>query len=245
MPFSIPSVVGTGPDASPTPYRVVEEGWYTTRIAPAHPSARFPDALEECWGDDYQRLAQIVTAPTSKMEERILSALRWLGEATSQDNVAMRYVRVATALEALVGDDDRSNRTATHAGITATLSERSAFLAGGNYAERRAIHDAVRDHYDKRSDVVHESSRDLDPDEVTKFGQIVWEATRGVVANLHDLQSPDDLHEWVFVQRFATAAGPASREPSGGNAVCLRDPHSSARRRARAPTICCSACTPG
>ena len=137
------------------------------------------------------------------MERRLLQGLSWLGEAAGDDATSMRFVRVAIALEALVADDGGPSTQMMHAGITAPLRERAAFLASDEPEERMEVHRLVGSYYGRRSSVVHGGVVEIDPAEVDAFGSIVWRVARGLIRNLDALSAPSELGRWIKERRYS------------------------------------------
>lgn len=206
--YLVPVVVGHHPQPSATPFRQVGSQRFEesrgSLHAPGH-SVQLPRHLEEHWGKDGLE-ALLGLAGTnfagSKMAQRLAPGLGWLGEAAKPDTIAARMVKVATALEALIGGDPPREGHLTGRGITATLAERAAFLVGQNPEDRDRVHRDVCDYYDKRSDVLHRRG-EVTTEEVADFGTLTWRVARSIVARLDELPDLEALAKWVLNQRYA------------------------------------------
>ena len=203
--FVPPSVLGMGPDASFTP--LFEGGRHRAlsfRTASGHAPFRVPRDLEEEWGEvDFSRLTDIAKRDSrqrTEVENNTLSALRWLGAATEPDIPSMKVVKVATALESLLGDPGPDANVSSR-GVTATLAERCAFLVGTTAAEKQQVHDQVVHLYDLRSRVLHQNAT-IDPDEFANHGLTVWTACRKLTALSADLKTRVDLRRWTLARRY-------------------------------------------
>lgn len=203
--FTPPSIVGRGWDPSFTP--LFTDGNLRAnsyRLAKGHPRFNYPgDVLAEWGARDFEGLRSLsVSDPSDRtdMEDSVMSALAWLGAASEPDVIAMRVVKLATALESLIGDQSPDPRL-TSGGITATLAERCAFLVGDDSARRRDVHRQVVGLYGKRSGVLHRDAV-VTEDEIGDDGFLVWEAVRAVIRLLPELSSRDDLRDWTLRQRY-------------------------------------------
>ena len=143
-------------------------------------------------------------SPKGQMERKLLGGLRWLGEATKPDAASARFAKIAFALEALVGGEPSGELSTTVRGVTATLSERSAFLVGSSAAERLAVDQEVRELYIKRSSIVHGTSADIDPDQIPRFGDLVRRVAWALLDHMHLFSSVNEMQQWVLTQRYAT-----------------------------------------
>jgi hypothetical protein len=118
----------------------------------------------------------------SKMENKLLHGLRWIGEATKPDALPAKYLKLATALEFLIGGDTSDEFLATR-GITATLSERAAFLLGEN-----------GDH--GRGDTVLQ-------EDFAKFGSLVRRVAFAICNKVSEFKTIDDLQRWVNSMKYS------------------------------------------
>jgi len=205
---AVPAVVGHHPQPGATPFRQVDSQRFQesrgSLHAPGH-SVQLPRHLEEYWGKDGLHALLSLAGNSfrgSAMAQRLAPGLGWLGEAVKPDTVAARMVKVATALEALIGGDPREERYLTGRGITATLAERAAFLIGESAEDRLAVHKDVSHYYAKRSEVLH-SAGAVGPEEVGAFGTLTWRVARSIVARLDELPNVDALAKWVLNERYS------------------------------------------
>lgn len=81
-------------------------------------------------------------------EERLLTGLRWFGEAWKDRHPQSRLVKFATCLESLLMTGDKE-------GITEMLAERAALLLGTDYITRKQHYADAREVYSARSKAVH------------------------------------------------------------------------------------------
>lgn len=204
----LPVIVGHHPQPSATPFRQVGAQQFQESRgsfhAPGH-WVRLPDHLREHWGQDGLEALLALAAggfKGSDMAERVASGLGWLGEAVKPDILEARMVKVATALEALIGGEPKQEQFVTGRGITATLAERAAFLMEETAGKRLKVHKTVSDYYGRRSEVLHRRGT-VTVEEVAAFGTLTWKVARSIVARLEKLPNLDALTKWVFGQRYS------------------------------------------
>jgi len=86
-------------------------------------------------------------------KKRINLSLEWAFDSLSAGNMTTTFIHKCIALEALLGDD------VAESGLTATLSDRCAYLIGRTDSQRKKIRSQFRDLYKMRSKVMHGISR--------------------------------------------------------------------------------------
>ena len=179
---------------------MLEQGTKKARFllhAPGHPPFTVPRDLVEDWSPErYQQLERIAReGPATEIEAAVLSGLRWLGAASESDIPEMKLVKVATALESVVGDRRRG-------AITATLAERSAFLVGKTPSERKETHELVIELYKRRSEVLHRGGG-VQPNDLARYGGVVWRVCHAITGLLPEFSQRNDLREWTRNRRYA------------------------------------------
>ena len=198
--FTAPSVAGHGRDPGFAPMLVQGAREATSFLnAPGHPAFKVPADLIDDWDPEkyreLERIAQEEPSRRSEIEAAILSGLRWLGAASESDIPEMKLVKVATALESVVGERGRG-------GITATLAERSAFLVGKTPSEREETHELVIELYKKRSEVLHRGG-EVQPNDLARYGRVVWRVCHAITGLLPELSQRNDLRKWTRNRRYA------------------------------------------
>ncbi|QSJ15332.1 hypothetical protein JYQ62_26265 [Nostoc sp. UHCC 0702] len=83
----------------------------------------------------------------SKFEERVWTAIYWLGEAINERELSAAIIKYATCLEALFNDQKGK--------ISQQVSEFTAYIAGDENNPQIEIYRKVRELYKLRSDAVH------------------------------------------------------------------------------------------
>jgi len=138
----------------------------------------------------------------TKMQKKFLNGVRWIGEATKPDALPARYLKLATALEYLVGGEPNEEHLTTR-GITATLAERTAFLIGKDQDHRLSIDREVRKYYGIRSEIVHGDRDEIDGTEFAKFGSLVRLIVFALCQKLSYFKNVNDLQKWVTRLRYS------------------------------------------
>ncbi len=105
------------------------------------------------WGLMQDEAAETHTA--EKLATRLATAAAWLFDARADDYTANRVVRVAIALEALVGGEPGE-------GVMSTLKNRLQYGIGESVDDRREIAQRFPEFYRLRSKVVHHGQVRLD-----------------------------------------------------------------------------------
>jgi hypothetical protein len=147
-------------------------------------------------------LASQFENPSTQIRHKYLEGLRWLGEASKPDAASARYAKVAFALEALIGGEPNEEML-TQRGITATLAERGAFLAGDDPESRRNVDRAIRGYYGKRSDIVHGRGAQIGSADLTGFANLARAIAQSLLSNESAFEDIDALQRWVIDRRYA------------------------------------------
>ncbi|MFH2102425.1 MAG: hypothetical protein ABIJ39_03610 [Chloroflexota bacterium] len=139
--------------------------------------------------------------PGTEIIRKFLLGLRWLGEATKPDIIEMRFTKLAFALEAFIGGESNQDILTTR-GLTATLSERGAFLVGKDEKERIDVHAAIHKYYKFRSSIVHGSTKQIREAEFIDFASLVRRIGWALFHKIEIFKNIDDLQRWVLSQRY-------------------------------------------
>jgi hypothetical protein len=163
------------------------------------------DSVEPSTLNDLQTLIENdFSNPSTEMMRKFFLGLHWLGEATKPDTNEARFAKLAFAIEALIGGDaeDKKGILSTR-GLTATLAERGAFIAGSNLIERQLIHKQISEFYGIRSGIVHGGNKTITNDQLDKFSSLVRKVTWALLSHINDFKNLIDLQEWVLKQRYS------------------------------------------
>jgi hypothetical protein len=137
----------------------------------------------------------------TEMQRKLLSGLRWIGEATKPDTLASRYLKISTALEYLIGGESSKEHLTTR-GITATLAERAAFLLGENKDQRILLDREVKKFYGLRSKIVHGNRDAIDQSDFFRFSLLVRKIALALCYKISTFRRVEDLQKWVLGQRY-------------------------------------------
>lgn len=146
-------------------------------------------------------IGSIGFCPQQEMQRKLISGLRWLGEATKPDILTARFAKLAFSLETFIGGES-SNDYLTSKGITAMLSERAAFLLGDTPELKKKYDHEIRDFYNKRSEIAHGKVSSITSDDFEKFGQLVREIGWSLIKMNNQFLTIEAFQKWVMDQRY-------------------------------------------
>lgn len=106
----------------------------------------------------YDVLARIVLNHNTNLEKRISTAVEWLGESYSDNNISSAYLKTVIALEALLKNDDKSIITPS---IMSNIAEQCAYINGESAKECMEIEKKVKSFYAMRSKIAHAGSKSV------------------------------------------------------------------------------------
>ncbi|MGK7956757.1 MAG: hypothetical protein AB4063_16130 [Crocosphaera sp.] len=93
----------------------------------------------------------------TNFEKRIWTALYWLGETMTEQEISSLIIKYATCLETLFNTRE--------GGISEQISEFTAFICGYSKEERLYIYDNIKKLYKLRSTIVHGGGNEISRDE--------------------------------------------------------------------------------
>ncbi|MFV2044090.1 MAG: hypothetical protein ACC700_12775 [Anaerolineales bacterium] len=193
-----------------TPRENIRIGGYTDNVTllgpPTAPYRLHEDLLAHTELDTLESLLSVVkenfTNPVSDLKAKFLAGLLWLGRATAPDIPEASIAKLTFALESFIGGDPNDEYLSSR-GVTATLAERSAFLAGSDAGRRREIHRAVTDLYRLRSDIVHGRVATVSDQDLPRYGDLVRVIAWSLLRRLSEMTNVDQLQKWVVHNRYA------------------------------------------
>jgi hypothetical protein len=164
------------------------------------------DLLAKCEVSTLDQLQKLIEsdflAPHNAMITKFFLGLHWLGEATKPDSNNGRFAKLAFALEALIGGEASQDNLSTR-GLTATLAERGAFLAGKDPSGRRDVHNAIYKFYGRRSGIVHGNATAILEEDLVEFSRLVRTLAWALLARIDEFGDVDDIQGWVLDQRYS------------------------------------------
>lgn len=141
----------------------------------------------------------------SGMATKLLSCIHWLAEATKPDTNNARFAKIGFALESLIGGEPNDDNLKVR-GITAMLAERAAFIAGTCLEDRLAIDKETRQHYGKRSKIVHGDESDATLTDIDNFGELTRRIALAILKKLNEIgdeiRTVEKLETWVKKQKY-------------------------------------------
>lgn len=146
--------------------------------------------------------------PKEEMPKKLISGLRWLGDATKPDSLGARFAKLTFSLESLIGGEATEERLTTR-GLIATLAESAAFLVSKDFDRRIKVDREIRHYYKKRSAIVHGKKVEVTPEELEGFGSLVKEIAWSLLDRMDQFRSLNDLQNWVKVQKYMMDDEPA------------------------------------
>jgi len=188
-------------------YRIDFDSKFVKRIGhPIYPLRLHNELLNSINPDILTLLINLIEEngiyPKGEMEAKLMTGLRWIGEATKPDNLSARFVKLTFALEAIIGGESNEEWLTTR-GITATLAERAAFLFGESQPQRLQIDKDVKKYYRIRSDIVHGSGYEIADEDLENFGNLVRSVAWATLEKLDDFKNIDSLQKWIVNQRYS------------------------------------------
>jgi hypothetical protein len=138
---------------------------------------------------------------TSDLNSKFISGLFWLGRATFPDTPEASLVKIAISLESFIGGEPNIDYLASR-GLTATLAERAAFIAGTNLTTRTKIHKTITDLYKIRSNIVHGREIEVKDGDLQKYGTFVRSIAWELLPRLSTITTIDHLQRWVRDARY-------------------------------------------
>lgn len=148
-------------------------------------------------GMGFDKMSNLLISPHSPFEAGLLRGAEWLGEATKPDTLESKFLKVAFAVDAMVGDmaEDIPDR-----GKKARIAERSAFLLANKPGERLRIYKEMRDFISKRDNLAHGSKQQVSKWETERFGTHARGLLRALLQHDQNFKTANELAEWVLLR---------------------------------------------
>lgn len=158
----------------------------------------------------FYKMSNFLTSPHSNFEAGLLRGAEWLGEATKPDTLESKFLKVAFAVDAMVGDESED---IPDKGQRARIAERSAFLLADKSVDRQRIYNEMSDFIRKRSKLAHGSKQQVSKWETERFGMYACGLLRALLQRGQNFKTVDQLAEWILQRSFESEL---RRESSGG-----------------------------
>jgi len=133
-----------------------------------------------------------------KFSRRLVRGAEWIGEATKQDVLQAKFVKVAFAIDAMIGD---TAENIPDIGKRARIAERASFLLGTRYRSRVLIHKKMSDFISKRDSIAHGSAKlTVTEAEVEEIGLYARSLLRRLLVGEPRFKDINQLARWVQKQ---------------------------------------------
>ena len=147
----------------------------------------------------FYKVSDFLKAPPKGLKGGLLRGAEWLGEATKPDTLESKFLKVAFAVDAMVGEgaEDIPDR-----GKKARIAERSAFLLSDEPSERLQIYKEMRDFINKRDGLAHGSEEEVSQWETENFGMRARKLLTTLLRDDYNFKTTKQLADWVLLQSF-------------------------------------------
>ncbi|MNO41868.1 hypothetical protein D3C76_320470 [compost metagenome] len=152
----------------------------------------------------YNRIWEIgLKDKKNDMENRIYSAIQWIGKGLNEQSLSNSFVQYMFALESLFNLQSKGSLVTPS--IANQLSEFTAFVLGKNLADRLEINRIVKRMYDKRSAIAHGRSNSVTQEDVRDAYWILKDAIIRLLTDeeLSVIGNIDGLKGWVENKKFS------------------------------------------
>lgn len=142
----------------------------------------------------------LTSSKISPFQRSLLRGAEWLGEATKPDTLESKFLKVAFAVDAILGEE-KSDKLPDK-GIRARIAERSAFLLGSQLKSRDQIYNEMRDFIDKRNKLAHGSKASVSEWELERFSAYGFAILERLLLSYPKFKSIEQLDVWVLHSSF-------------------------------------------
>ncbi len=139
----------------------------------------------------FDKLSKFLVSKPSEFEQSLLRSVQWLGEATKPDTLESKFIKVALAVDAMLGEEASDN--IPDKGIKARIAERSAFLLATEGKWREKIYKEMGDSIGKRNKLAHGSAIRLSQWETERFGAYVYTILERLLSRDPTFKSTEEL----------------------------------------------------
>jgi hypothetical protein len=141
------------------------------------------------------------------MQERILLAIEWLGQARLERSRANAILKAAIATEILFN----LRREAIGPSISSQIAETMAHVVGGNVEVKLMIEKEMKRLYGLRSDITHRGTADFGEGDVRLLMTLASDAIMVLLtqAPYKDFASEDQFVEHLNIVKYSASSPPA------------------------------------
>jgi hypothetical protein len=155
------------------------------------------DLLRDMNYSGFSELLEIIDHG-SVFSQGIIKAAEWIGEATKPDTIHAKFIKVAFAIDAMIGAEDEN---IPDKGKKSRIAERAAFLLFKKYNYRERTRKDMMILFGKRDEIAHGSKdtiiTDYDLNTITKYARSILKRLLVVEPKFTSKQK---IGEWVLKQ---------------------------------------------
>ncbi|PFJ40177.1 hypothetical protein COJ00_26975 [Priestia megaterium] len=156
----------------------------------------------------YDRIWEILNKENpTQLEQRIISAITWIGKGLRDEEPARSLVQYVFALEALLQFQQKNSMVSPS--ITYQMAEFATFIIAENLEDRFGIEKTVKKIYTKRSAIAHGGSHTVDGSILLEAYHLVKSLIIILITNgiFKDFKTIDDISEWVRKEKYSSNTG--------------------------------------
>lgn len=150
---------------------------------------------DNCNLDQFGEILSKDKSSRTELENRIVTAIRWIGSGINEDVDCDRFLKYAIALECLLLMREED-------GKGSPIAERCAFLLSNDPQDRTNIDKVVKKLYGKRSDIAHEGETEIEKDQLASMQRIVLSCLFAICSKSFEWKSMQDLVNWTKRKRY-------------------------------------------
>ena len=141
----------------------------------------------------------LTSSNASPLQKSLLRGAEWLGEATKPDTLESKFIKIALAIDSMIGEE---SDIIPDKGIKARITERSAFLLADVGKKRERIYIEIGGFIKKRNSLVHGSTVTVSQWETERFGTYVSAVLKRLLSGNPTFNSIKELDTWVRRMSF-------------------------------------------
>jgi hypothetical protein len=148
---------------------------------------------------NYEKLNKILMR-NDNISITLFNSLQWIGMYTKERNINLKFLFLVFALEGIF-----TNENNNYSSITASVSEKAAFLIARNKTDRKKIFDFVKEMYGKRGKIVHGSGQMINDSELIGMYQVIIDTfyhTTNVIEK-YDIKTTAKFNEFLTNKKFS------------------------------------------
>jgi hypothetical protein len=131
----------------------------------------------------------------TELENRIVTAIRWIGSGINEEANCDKFLKLAIALECLL-------LTREEEGKRAPIAERCAYLLTRDPQKQLDIDKRVKKLYDKRSKIAHEGETEIEKEQLAYMKRIVLSCLLEICPKTSEWKSIQDIVNWSQEQKY-------------------------------------------